>query len=65
MASQYQFQIIDTGNSTLTMEIAGKPKKIKVLCYLIQKNFDVLQIVRTGKIALLCNNSEFSTSQLL
>lgn len=65
LSLQYQFKIIETGNFTVTLEITGKPKKIKALCYLIQKNFRILQIVRTGKIALLCDDNNSSVSQLL
>ena len=51
IAQIFRAKIVDISDDTLTMEITGDPGKIVTLQELL-KNYNVLEIVRTGKIAI-------------
>ena len=47
----FRAKIIDVGKNTMTVEITGKDKKIQAFIELV-KPFGIIEIVRTGKIAI-------------
>ncbi|MEJ2306941.1 MAG: acetolactate synthase small subunit [candidate division WOR-3 bacterium] len=47
----FRAKIIDVGRNTMTVEITGKDKKIQAFIELV-KPFGIVEIVRTGKIAI-------------
>jgi acetolactate synthase-1/3 small subunit len=48
-------EIVDVGKSSITVEESGDEKKINALIELLRP-YDILEIVRTGKIALQCDH---------
>jgi acetolactate synthase-1/3 small subunit len=47
----FRAKIVDVGRNTMTVEITGKDKKIEAFIELV-KPFGIVEIVRTGKIAI-------------
>lgn len=47
----FRAKIVDVGRETMTVEITGKDNKIQAFIELI-KSFGIVEIVRTGKIAI-------------
>jgi acetolactate synthase-1/3 small subunit len=53
----FRAKIVDVGKKEMTVEITGKDNKIKAFLELI-KPFGIVEIVRTGKIAIARNKRE-------
>jgi len=47
----FRAKIVDVGRETMTVEITGKDNKIQAFIDLV-KPFGIVEIVRTGKIAI-------------
>jgi acetolactate synthase-1/3 small subunit len=59
IAKVFNAKIVDLASQCLTLEVTGEPEKILALEQLLQK-FGVIEIAKTGKIALL----RYSTNSL-
>ena len=64
IAKVYNARIVDLASKCLTIEVTGEPEKILALEQLLQK-FGILEIAKTGKIALLRHNTQTSTIQYI
>ena len=64
IAKVFNARIVDLASKCLTIEVTGEPEKILALEQLLQK-FGILEIAKTGKIALLRHNTQTSTIQYL
>jgi acetolactate synthase-1/3 small subunit len=64
IAKVFNARIVDLASKCLTIEVTGEPEKILALEQLLQK-FGVLEIAKTGKIALLRHNTQTSTIQYI
>ena len=64
IAKVFNARIVDLASKCLTIEVTGEPEKILALEQLLQK-FGILEIAKTGKIALLCHNTQTSTIQYI
>ena len=62
IAKVFNARIVDLASKCLTIEVTGEPEKILALEQLLQK-FGILEIAKTGKIALLRHNTQTSTIQ--
>jgi acetolactate synthase-1/3 small subunit len=51
VAEMYRARIVDVATETLVVEITGEPGKVEALIEILQP-FGVLEIMRTGKIAM-------------
>ena len=60
IAKVFNARIVDLASKCLTIEVTGEPEKILALEQLLQK-FGILEIAKTGKIALLRHNTQTST----
>ena len=63
-AKVFNARIVDLASKCLTIEVTGEPEKILALEQLLQK-FGILEIAKTGKIALLRHNTQTSTIQYI
>jgi acetolactate synthase-1/3 small subunit len=52
IATVFNAKIVDLSEKSLTLEVTGEPDKILALEQLLQR-FGILEIAKTGKIALL------------
>ena len=57
-------KIVDRASKCLTLEVTGEPEKILALEQLLQK-FGILEIAKTGKIALLRHSTKTSPIQYI
>lgn len=64
IAKVFNARIVDLASKCLTIEVTGEPEKILALEQLLQK-FGILEIAKTGKIALLRHNTQTSTIQYI
>ena len=64
IAKVFNARIVDLASKCLTIEVTGVPEKILALDQLLQK-FGILEIAKTGKIALLRHNTQTSTIQYI
>ena len=64
IAKVFNARIVDLASKCLTIEVTGEPEKILALEQLLQK-FGILEIAKTGKIALLHHNTQTSTIQYI
>jgi len=64
IAKVFNARIVDSASKCLTIEVTGEPEKILALEQLLQK-FGILEIAKTGKIALLRHNTQTSTIQYI
>ena len=64
IAKVFNARIVDLASKCLTIEVTGEPEKILALEQLFQK-FGILEIAKTGKIALLRHNTQTSTIQYI
>ena len=64
IAKVFKARIVDLASKCLTIEVTGEPEKILALEQLLQK-FGILEIAKTGKIALLRHNTQTSTIQYI
>ena len=64
IAKVFNARIVDLASKCLTIEVTGEPEKILALEQLLQK-FGILEIAKTGKIALLRHNPQTSTIQYI
>ena len=64
IAKVFNARIVDLASKCLTIEVTGEPEKILALEQLLQK-FGILEIAKTGKIALLRRNTQTSTIQYI
>ena len=64
IAKVFNARIVDLASKCLTIEVTGEPEKILALEQLLQK-FGILEIAKTGKIALLRHNMQTSTIQYI
>ena len=64
IAKVFNARIVDLASKCLTIEVTGEPEKILSLEQLLQK-FGILEIAKTGKIALLRHNTQTSTIQYI
>jgi acetolactate synthase-1/3 small subunit len=64
IAKVFNARIVDLASKCLTIEVTGEPEKIWALEQLLQK-FGILEIAKTGKIALLRHNTQTSTIQYI
>jgi acetolactate synthase-1/3 small subunit len=64
IAKVFNASIVDLASKCLTIEVTGEPEKILALEQLLQK-FGILEIAKTGKIALLRHNTQTSTIQYI
>jgi len=64
IAKVFNARIVDLASKCLTIEVTGEPEKILALEQLLQK-FGILEIAKTGKIALLRHNTHTSTIQYI
>jgi len=55
IATVFNAKIVDLSEKSLTLEVTGEPDKILALEQLLQR-FGILEIAKTGKIALLRNS---------
>ena len=62
IAKVFNARIVDLASKCLTIEVTGEPEKILALEQLLQK-FGILEIAKTGKIALFRHNTQTSTIQ--
>ncbi|MEW6058712.1 MAG: acetolactate synthase small subunit [Actinomycetota bacterium] len=51
IATVFRVNVVDVTRSTLTLEASGKPEKLEALVDLL-KDFGVVELTRTGRIAL-------------
>ena len=64
IAKVFNARIVDLASKCLTIEVTGEPEKILALEQLLQK-FGILEIAKTGIIALLRHNTQTSTIQYI
>ena len=64
IAKVFNARIVDLASKCLTIEVTGEPEKILALEQLLQK-FGILEIAKTGKIALLRHNTQTSPIQYI
>jgi len=64
IAKVFNARIVDLASKCLTIEVTGEHEKILALEQLLQK-FGILEIAKTGKIALLRHNTQTSTIQYI
>ena len=64
IAKVFNARIVELASKCLTIEVTGEPEKILALEQLLQK-FGILEIAKTGKIALLRHNTQTSTIQYI
>ena len=64
IAKVFNARIVDLASKCLTIEVTGEPEKILALEQLLQK-FGILEVAKTGKIALLRHNTQTSTIQYI
>ena len=64
IAKVFNARIVDLASKCLTIEVTGEPEKILALEQLLQK-FGILEIAKTGKMALLRHNTQTSTIQYI
>ena len=64
IAKVFNARIVDLASKCLTIEVTGEPEKILALEQLLQK-FGILDIAKTGKIALLRHNTQTSTIEYI
>ena len=64
IAKVFNARIVDLASKCLTIEVTGEPEKSFALEQLLQK-FGILEIAKTGKIALLRHNTQTSTIQYI
>ena len=64
IAKVFNARIVDLASKCLTLEVTGEPEKILALEQLLQK-FGILEIAKTGKIALLRHSTKISPIQYI
>jgi acetolactate synthase-1/3 small subunit len=64
IAKVFNAKIVDLASKCLTLEVTGEPEKILALEQLLQK-FGILEIAKTGKIALLRHSTKISPIQYI
>ena len=64
IAKVFNAKIVDLASKCLTLEVTGEPEKILALEQLLQK-FGILEIAKTGKIALLRHSTKTSPIQYI
>ena len=62
IAKVFNAKIVDLSSKSLTLEVTGEPNKIVALEQLLDK-FGILEIAKTGKIALLRHSIPTTTIQ--
>jgi acetolactate synthase-1/3 small subunit len=62
IAKVFNAKIVDLSAKSLTLEVTGEPTKIIALEQLLEK-FGILEIAKTGKIALLRHSTNTATIQ--
>jgi len=62
IAKVFNAKIVDLSAKSLTLEVTGEPTKIVALEQLLEK-FGILEIAKTGKIALLRHSNNTATIQ--
>ena len=64
IAKVFNAKIVDLAAKCLTLEVTGEPEKILALEQLLQK-FGILEIAKTGKIALLRHSTQIAPVQYI
>ena len=64
IAKVFNAKIVDLASKCLTLEVTGEPEKILALEQLLQK-FGILEIAKTGKIALLRHSTKILPIQYI
>ena len=64
IATVFNAKIVDLSTKSLTLEVTGEPEKIVALEQLLEQ-FGILEIAKTGKIALLRHSPTTAAIQYL